>query len=294
MRLQPKRLRPGEILGLCQGPVVRVKKSMGQNFCIDQNLFREVIERLSPHPSEEIWEIGPGLGSLTEHLIRTGVPVQTFELDERLKKPLAEKFPEGVRFQWGDFLQFPLETMTPGAGNYVVCGNLPYYCGTPIIRKVLWLNPPPRKMVFVLQEEVVRKAVSLPDSRDYGFLSAQLQLFAEVKIGTIFPPSSFSPRPKVSSAILEIVPKVLSAAEVRCRNMALHLLSIMLRERRKMSLNLLNRAIKLPWDEHFARCGLPRGIRGEAIPFQTLIDLASGLPEEAYPKDFRDKPGGNT
>ena len=141
MRLQPKRLRPGEILGLCQGPVVRVKKSMGQNFCIDQNLFREVIERLSPHPSEEIWEIGPGLGSLTEHLIRTGVPVQTFELDERLKKPLAEKFPEGVRFQWGDFLQFPLETMTPGAGNYVVCGNLPYYCGTPIIRKVLWLNP---------------------------------------------------------------------------------------------------------------------------------------------------------
>lgn len=281
---------PGQSLGLTRGPVVRAKKALGQNFCIDPRLFQEVVERLAPEPADEIWEIGPGLGAMTAELVRTGVPVSVFELDDRLRPPLLEKFPSGVRFHWGDFLQLPLKPLLPPRGTLLVCGNLPYYCGTPMIRKVLRLDPPPRTMVFVLQEEVARKAVAPAGSRDYGFLSAQVQLFARVRLGSIFPPSSFAPRPKVSSAILEIVPLALSAGEQRERRIALFLLSVMLRERRKMAVNLLNRAVPLPWEEHLGRCGLPRGIRGEAIPLETLLKLVAGLPAGAFPEEF-DPPG---
>ncbi len=280
--------RPGRDDGGRPGATPRPKKSLGQNFCIDPRLGEEVLARLSPASGDEIWELGPGPGALTRLLVETGATVRAFEIDERWRSELETRFGERATFHWGDFLELDPAPLVPAGGGFLACGNLPYYCATPMIRRLIDLARPPDRLVFVVQEEVARKAVALPDSAAYGFLSAQLQLRAEVKMGSIFPPSSFRPAPKVSSAILELRPLTLPPDEFRRRQRALWLLSAMLRQRRKMAVNLLRQALPhQPWEAIFEQVGLSRGCRGETIPFATLLAMVDAVPETGWPHALR-------
>lgn len=263
---------------------LRPKKSLGQNFCVDPRLGAEVLARLAPTAADEIWELGPGQGALTVLLAASGAAVRAFEIDGRLRPDLETRFPPPVTFHWGDFLELDVRPWIPPAGRgFLACGNLPYYCATPMIRRLLELPRPPSRLVFVVQEEVARKACAAAGTPDYGFLSGQLQLQAEVTMGTVFPPSSFRPVPKVSSALLELRPLALEPAERQRRQRALALLSVMLRQRRKMAHNLLRQFLPLPWEDLLTRVGLAPTCRGEIIPLPTLLALADLVPAGAWP-----------
>lgn len=255
------------------------QKALGQNFCGDPAVNGAVVQALAAPGGATVWEIGPGLGSLTTALLEAGARVRAFEIDQRLERPLAElsrRYP-GFAVEWGDFLLADLAQLT--TEQYFVCGNLPYYCGAAIAQRCLFLEPRPQRMVFVLQREVVEKAAAAPDTDNYGYLSVSLQLFATVRVGATFSPASFYPQPKVDSALVVIEPLPLDTAETRRRRIALDLASVMFRHRRKMALNLLKAAYPAAqpdWASRFAAIGLAPTIRGEAIAFADLLRLADG------------------
>lgn len=253
------------------------KKSLGQNFCTDARLPAEIVRRLEAGVGDVIWEIGPGTGALTEKLIATGASVEAFEIDERMRDELA-RFGSRLTVRWGDVMEMDLAPLVPAGKKLLVTGNLPYYCGTAILRRLLMLKPQPDRLVFLLQDEVARKAAAKPGTDAYGFLSAQVRLFAEPVLGTRFSPASFRPSPKVYSTILELRPLHLGEAEFERREHALKILSVMLGSRRKMALPLLKHAFpgaSPAWDERFISLNINLKARGETIPLETVIELAS-------------------
>ncbi|OQA05050.1 MAG: Ribosomal RNA small subunit methyltransferase A [bacterium ADurb.Bin374] len=253
------------------------KKSLGQNFCTDARLPAEIVRRLAAGPGDVIWEIGPGTGALTEKLISTGASVEAFEIDERMREELT-RFGDRLVVRWGDVMEMDLAPLVPAGRRLLVTGNLPYYCGTAILRRLLMLKPQPTRLVFLLQDEVARKAAAKPGADAYGFLSAQVRLFAEPVLGTRYSPASFRPSPKVYSTILELRPLPLDTGESERRERALKLLSVMLGSRRKMALPLLKHAFpgaKPPWEDRFISLNIDSKSRGEIIPLETVIELAS-------------------
>lgn len=253
------------------------KKSLGQNFCRSEKLIREVVERLASEPGDEVWEIGPGHGSLTAVLADTGAMIRAFEIDERFKEQLTGTFGSRVTFHWGDFLRLDLASVKPGGKSFLACGNLPYYCGAAIVKRMLELIPAPIRMVFVLQEEVAHKIVAAQGTKEYGFLSAQIQLFSKIVLGGTYPPDAFFPPPKVSSTVLEVIPLDLTDEERKSRLAARKLLSIFFCHRRKMALPLLKHAYPdeaSAWEEKFLRLGIKLTARGEEMPLPVVIALA--------------------
>lgn len=254
------------------------KKSLGQNFCTDERVSQAMAHWVTRDPPGEIWEIGPGTGALTRRLLDIPVPIRLFEIDQRLK-PILENLVQGkkqVSLYWGDFFDAALPAMLPPSG-LVICGNLPYYCGTGMVRNILDFFPPVAKGVFLLQMELVDKMAAGAGDDEYGFLSVAVQLFSQVFKRETFPPTSFFPNPKVQSSIVEVVPLKLDDAERERRIAAQKLAGVLFNQRRKMALPLLKKLqpqASPPWPERFEKAGLDPTIRPERIPPETFIKLA--------------------
>ncbi len=150
-------------------------------------------------------EIGPGKGALTEYIVEKAIHVHAIEVDQVLVHYLQEKFRGNSRFtvQHADVLKADLSRWGP----VQVAGNLPYYITSPIIERVLSLGSDLLHAVFLIQKEVAERIVASPGSRDYGFLSVQVQIFAEPKYLFTVPPDAFRPPPQVDSAVIELTPR---------------------------------------------------------------------------------------
>lgn len=260
------------------------KKSLGQNFCTDQKLSEKVLERLQIQLASEVWEIGPGMGFLTEALLPCARRLRLFEIDARFRKHLDKLVSKhsGVTIHWGDVLKIKLEEIHPQK-HLLICGNLPYYCGSAIMREMVRLDPPADKIVFLLQKEVVDKACALPGDEDYGFLSVSIQLFARVLPGEIFSSSSFFPNPSIDSRLVELIPFALNSAQRIVRKSALDIASRVFSQRRKMSLPLLRKAFPpgesvdgkaKSWEARFDALGISHQIRAECLSPEEFLRLA--------------------
>jgi len=254
-------------------PKISAKKSLGQNFCTDPRLAEEVAEKLAATESHQIWEIGPGKGALTQIISKSGAALQLFEIDERMRSILENQFKQ-AKIIWGDFLEIPDEKLPVVDRPLLVCGNLPYYCGTPIIKRFLEKGPKAERIVFLLQEEVSLKAASGCNSSDYGYLSVHTAFFAKASLGRTYPPSSFFPPPKINSTILVLEPLTLSEAEKQRRLKVLKHVSLLFTQRRKMALPLLKkRDCDINWSERFARLNIDEKARPENISPEQFLEL---------------------
>lgn len=260
------------------------KKSLGQNFCTDEQLREKVLERLQIRPESEVWEIGPGMGFLTEALLPCTTRLRLFEIDARFRKHLDRLVlhHSGANIHWGDVLKVKMDEIHPQK-HLLICGNLPYYCGSAIMREMVRLDPPAEKIVFLLQKEVVDKACASPGDEEYGFLSVSIQLFARVFPGEIFSSSSFFPNPSIDSRLVELIPFPLTAPEKVVRKRALDIASRVFSQRRKMSLPLLRKAFPpgepvagkpKSWEERFDALGISHQIRAERLPPEVFLRLA--------------------
>lgn len=258
---------------LRQPDFIRAKKSLGQNFCIDDRIPAEIIARLAATPEHQIWEIGPGKGALTARLAATGAGLQLFEIDERLRESLEKDFPQ-ARITWGDFLELPDTALPAVSRPLLVCGNLPYYCGTPIIRRFLENGPQAERLVFLLQQEVAVKAAAPCNHSEYSFLSLHTAFFARATLGGTYPPSSFAPPPKINSSILILEPLTLGELDKQRRFKALKGASFLFNQRRKMALPLLRRQFKdIDWEERFVRLAIDAKARPENIFPEQMLEL---------------------
>lgn len=185
----------------------RAKRSLGQNFLVDANLQRKIVEAVGAGPDDEVLEIGPGKGALTRHLVDRVGRLVLVELDDGLAGRLAERFGgrSDVKVVHGDVLEVDLPAHLEDPSGALVVGNIPYNITTPIVFRLLE-RPRPASIVLMVQDEVADRMVAKVGSKAYGSLSVGVRSVAEVerlfKVGR----GSFRPVPGVDSAVIRITP----------------------------------------------------------------------------------------
>ena len=186
-------------------------RRLGQHF-LRTAAARRLVGVIEPGADDVFLEIGAGSGALTLPLAERCRRIVGVELDAALARGLRKRAPANVEVVEGDALALDLAALLPKGGR--VAGNLPYYVSSPLLRRVLELHAHARDAHLMVQDEVARRVASPPGSRDYGILSVLFALWSDVTIVQRFPPGSFSPPPKVASAVLRIAFRDRPRAEI--------------------------------------------------------------------------------
>jgi 16S rRNA (adenine1518-N6/adenine1519-N6)-dimethyltransferase len=183
------------------------KKSLGQNFLVDGNLQRKIVQGLNPGPNDEILEVGPGRGALTQHLAGRCRNLILVELDRELARELSHEYEAapGVRIVQGDILQIPLQTLSSNVHELKVVGNIPYNITSPLLFHLL-SRPRPKEIVLMVQREVGHRILAEAGTRAFGALTVGVRTIAEVERLFNVPASAFRPVPAVDSVVLRIRP----------------------------------------------------------------------------------------
>ena len=179
---------------------------MGQNFLVDANLVRIIVDAAGIEPGAGVLEIGPGAGVLTEALLDQGAQVTAVEKDARLHAFLAERFADtpDLRLLHADALETDLADLV-ARGARTMVSNLPYSVGTRILLRLVGGPAIPDLVVVTLQLEVGQRLVAGPGSRDYGLASVQVQRRYDVEIVRRISRTCFYPPPEVESAVIRLV-----------------------------------------------------------------------------------------
>lgn len=191
------------------------KKSLGQNFLIDENYLEQIVSAADLSAADTVLEIGPGLGILTRALGDRAGRVVAVELDDRLISVLRTGFAtrDNISIVHGDILDLdPPTVVATGSGEpasgtaapvrYKVVANLPYYITSPVLRRLLESTPPAQRIVVMVQKEVAQRICATPG--DMSILAVSVQFYAEPSIVCTVPAQAFHPRPKVDSAVLRL------------------------------------------------------------------------------------------
>jgi 16S rRNA (adenine1518-N6/adenine1519-N6)-dimethyltransferase len=184
-----------------------VGRRLGQHFLIRRSILERIAQAVCAPGEPLVVEIGPGKGSLTEHLLARAQRVIAIETDGLLVDRLANRFKGAgnLTLVHADVLETDLAQWGPA----VVAGNLPYYIASPILRKALALGETLGSAVFLVQREVAERLTAQPGSRQYGFLTVQTLVAAQPELLFHVPPSAFAPPPKVDSAVVRLTPHAL-------------------------------------------------------------------------------------
>ena len=190
----------------------RAKKSLGQNFLINDSILPTIIKAADIKPGDIVIEIGPGLGILTDALLNAGAKVFAIEKDFDLVSKLTQAFGnnKNLKIIHQDALFFDETQVNPstslGAG-YKVVANLPFNIAAPLIRKFLESSNQPELMVLMVQKEVAEKILAKPGNRERGVLTLAVEFYGNAEMISVVSKNSFRPQPKVDAAIIKIEPE---------------------------------------------------------------------------------------
>ena len=180
----------------------KAKQSLGQNFLVDDNMARKIVDCIDPQPNDVILEIGPGRGKITQLLQPRVKRLICVEIDQRLYEELENRFANAQKFELvkRDFLKVELSEF--GLADVRVVGNIPYNITSPILFKIFDQRHLVKDLTLLVQKEVGRRVVSPAGSKEYGILAVLSQAFADVEMLLHVPPTVFRPQPKVDSALI--------------------------------------------------------------------------------------------
>lgn len=186
----------------------RPKRSLGQNFLVDPNLQKKIVRAVDPQLQDEILEIGPGRGALTQHLAGQCRKLTLVELDRDLAAAMEETYAAepSVRVLQQDILKVDLADLTVDVGALKVVGNIPYNITSPILFHVLG-RPRPGVIVLMVQKEVADRALAAAGTSAFGALTVGLQAVATVEKVLKVPAQAFRPVPKVDSVVIRVTPQ---------------------------------------------------------------------------------------
>ena len=183
----------------------RSKRSLGQNFLVDPNVQRRIVDALGAGPGDEVLEIGPGRGALTSHLVEGGVRLTAVELDDDLYERLREQETERFHVVHGDVLTVDLASLFDDWAETRVIGNIPYNITSPILFRLLEA-PRPKDIVLLVQAEVAERLTAPPGRKAYGALTVGVRAVAEVSRLFTVSRTVFRPVPGVDSALVRVTP----------------------------------------------------------------------------------------
>ena len=183
---------------------VRAKKALGQHFLTDQSIAMKIVDSLSQSEIRDVLEIGPGMGVLTQYLLkRDDLELKLVELDVESVEYLLTHFPgmQGKLYQ-ADYLKLDIHTLF--SGQYRVIGNFPYNISSQIFFKILEDKDRVPEVVCMIQKEVAERIAEKPGSKTYGILSVLLQAWYDIDYIVSVGSGAFCPPPKVQSAVIRL------------------------------------------------------------------------------------------
>lgn len=265
----------------------RTKKRLGQNFLIDGEVIQDIISFANIQPEDTVVEIGPGVGFVTEQLVKYAKKVIVIELDEEAIAELKKLDAPNLEIIHNDVLKTDLSKLSDE--KFKVVANIPYYITSPIIAHLLGeiddlANKNRNKIkdiILMVQEEVARRMVATPDSpsKQYGLLSILSQFWADVKILRLVGRKSFYPAPKVNSALVKLDVTQNPKLDLSDYSYFRRVIKAAFSQRRKNIKNcLLNGAF--PKDavvSALSNLGLDENVRGEKLSIEMFGKLSQEL-----------------
>ncbi len=190
--------------------MVRAKRSLSQNFLVDPNLRRKLVDALGAGPDDTVLEIGPGHGELSERMVGEVSRLVLVEKDDRLVELLIERWGtrDDVFIVHADALKVDLSELVAGSSAPRGTSNVPHSITSPLLFRFLEIRPLPSRLVVLVQEEVGRRIVADPGTREYGALSVGVRARAEARLAFRVGRRAFRPVPAVDSVALVIEPGV--------------------------------------------------------------------------------------
>jgi 16S rRNA (adenine1518-N6/adenine1519-N6)-dimethyltransferase len=246
---------------------LRADKRFGQNFLVERGYLQKIVEAVGLEPGQTVYEVGPGLGTLSSALAEAGARVVSIEMDRRLEAVYAETLAGlPVQIIWGDALTFDWTGVSPRS---LFAGNLPYNIATPLITKLL-LSGRFRRIVALVQKEVALRMTAQPGTAEYGLLSLRVQYHAQARRIVDLPPGAFFPPPKVTSSVIRLEPNANPDHPALFR-----LIEAAFAQRRKTLINALKAGgyASEEVSQALLALNLPPQVRGEALSLQQFEQL---------------------
>lgn len=270
------------------------KKSLGQNFLVDLNVIREVLNKAGITERTGVIEVGPGIGSLTEQLAKRAGKVVAFEIDQRLIPVLRDTLSpyDNIEVINEDILEADIRKTIAEefseCDEVIVVANLPYYITTPILMNFLEQNLPIARFYVMMQKEVGERISAAPGSKAYGSLSIAIDYFTEARVVQNVPKSVFMPPPNVDSIIVEMVRREAPKVNVEDEALFFKLTRGAFGQRRKTILNNYSSIFedgkkkKDVIHQMLEQAGIDPRRRGESLStedFAKIYDALKAFPE---------------
>lgn len=264
---------------------ISVKKKFGQNFLLDKNVLSKIATSLSGESVKNVIEIGPGLGFLTNELVKEASNLVLYEIDDEMVSFLSTKsFPHTI-IRNIDILQVNLEKEIKEYFNdekVSLIANLPYYITTAILTKFLTETKQVENMVVMMQKEVAERICGKPKTKDYNALSVFIQYYSNAKILFNVSPQSFYPAPDVESSVVlikrkEIINKALNDDKFN------KFVKDIFSQRRKTLMNNLSKAMTLNNEEKecvkdiLTKQGHSLSVRSEELSVDEIVNLFNDI-----------------
>ena len=252
------------------------KKQFGQNFLFDLNLTLKIAKSIPNIENTTVVEVGPGPGGLTRAILMAGAKNLVAIEKDKTTKPILDKIVEAANGRleiiFGDALKTDLSNMNKS--GYAICSNLPYNVGTELL--IGWLHQIANganilSLTLMFQREVAERIVANVGNKQYGRLSVLANLIADTKILFDVPNTAFVPRPKVQSAVIQIIPNKEKIAKIKDINKLEKLTAKLFGQRRKM----IRGIIKTNW-EYF---GLTGTERAEELTPEIFLKISGNINE---------------
>ena len=265
---------------------LRAAKKFGQNFLTDETVLKAIIDCSELSKEDNVLEIGPGLGVMTQALCEKAGKVLAVEIDKNLIPILKVSLfgIDNIKLINDDILKLDLKkTLEENFGNapVKVVANLPYYITTPIIMKLLEEDINLKSITIMVQKEVGERIGAAPGGKDYGALSVAVQYRCIPHKILVVPPESFIPQPEVESMVVRLDAREKPPVEVKDEKMYFRVVKASFGQRRKTLLNALASGnfgkSKEEFKEILKKHNIEESRRGETLSLEEFARIANEL-----------------
>lgn len=254
----------------------KARKRFGQNFLNDPYIIDGIVSAINPRPGQNLVEIGPGLGAITEPVGREVDKFTVIELDRDLAERLRNhpELSSKLTIHEGDAMRFDFTQLVKPNNKLRIFGNLPYNISTPLMFHLFEFHKDIQDMHFMLQKEVVNRLAAGPGSKAYGRLTVMTQYFCKVVPVLEVPPTAFVPPPKVDSAVVRLVPYEVLPHPTTNMKWLERVCRDGFNQRRKTVRNCYKGLIEV---ETLEELGVNSGMRPENLTLEQFVAMANWL-----------------
>ena len=247
---------------------MKAKKKFGQNFLVDRYFISRIVNEVNPKEGNNILEIGPGKGAITEPILKKTNHISVVEIDPDMIKILKHKIStKNISILAEDVLGINDEFFKKF--NKII-GNLPYYIATEIILKLTKIYSSSSELYFMVQKEVAERITANPSSKSFGRLSVILQYYFDTELLFELPPEAFSPQPKITSAFIRLIRKKRVSPKVINKDNFEQIVKIAFSQKRK---TIKNNFKNILFEKDFLNLEISPKIRSEALAIDQFIKL---------------------